>query len=110
VILFEAGLRLSLDEVPPAVRMVVVRLVVGGAALTWLAITATVAPLYNGTDRGVAFLVAAILVVSGPTVVLPLLAFIRPTGQVRALLKWEGTRSSGGLGSGGGRQPSPSSE
>jgi hypothetical protein len=39
----------------------------------------------------VAFLVGAILVVSGPTVVLPLLAFIRPTDRVRSLLKWEGT-------------------
>src|SRR5437762_3326680 len=28
--------------------------------------------------------------VSGPTVVLPLLAFIRPTRRVRSLLKWEG--------------------
>src|SRR5262249_27696469 len=91
VILFEAGLRLSLDEVPSAVRKVVARLVVGGAALTWVAITATVALLYDGIDRGVALLIGAILVVSGPTVVLPLLAFIRPTGPVRALLKWEGT-------------------
>jgi NhaP-type Na+/H+ or K+/H+ antiporter len=91
VILFEAGLRLSLDEVPSAVRKVVMRLVVGGGALTWLAITATVALLYGDMDRGAAFLIGAILVVSGPTVVLPLLAFIRPTGPVRALLKWEGT-------------------
>jgi NhaP-type Na+/H+ or K+/H+ antiporter len=28
--------------------------------------------------------------VSGPTVVLPMLAFIRPTRDVRSLLKWEG--------------------
>jgi NhaP-type Na+/H+ or K+/H+ antiporter len=91
VILFDAGLRLSLDEVPSAMRKAVARLVLGGSALTWLAITATVALLYDGMDLGAAFLVGAILVVSGPTVVLPLLAFIRPTGQVRALLKWEGT-------------------
>src|SRR5262249_21750277 len=92
VILFEAGLRLSLDEVESSgVRNVVARLVIGGAAITWLAITATVALLYNGMDTGAAFLIGAILVVSGPTVVLPLLAFIRPAGSVRALLKWEGT-------------------
>jgi NhaP-type Na+/H+ or K+/H+ antiporter len=91
VILFEAGLRLSFGEVTPGMRKAVIRLVVGGAALTWLAITATVALLYSDMDRGAAFLVGAILVVSGPTVVLPLLAFIRPTGAVRALLKWEGT-------------------
>jgi NhaP-type Na+/H+ or K+/H+ antiporter len=91
VILFEAGLRLSFDEITPGVRKAVVRLVVGGTALTWLAITGTVALLYDHIDLGVAVLVGAILVVSGPTVVLPLLAFIRPTGAVRALLKWEGT-------------------
>jgi NhaP-type Na+/H+ or K+/H+ antiporter len=91
VILFEAGLRLSFEEVAPGVRKTVVRLVAGGALLTWLASTAAVALLYDDMDRGVAFLIGAILVVSGPTVVLLLLAFIRPTRDVRALLKWEGT-------------------
>ncbi len=91
VIMFEAGLRLSLGEVVPGVRRVVVRLVAGGALVTWLAITATVALLYDDMDRGVALLIGAILVVSGPTVVLPLLAFIRPKRDVRSLLKWEGT-------------------
>src|ERR1044071_9960797 len=41
VIMFEAGLRLSLGEVLPHVRKAVVRLVVGGALVTWLAIAAT---------------------------------------------------------------------
>ena len=91
LILFEAGLRLSFGEVDPAVRRAVVPLVLGGAALTWLAITATTAVLYRDMDLGAAFLIGAILVVSGPTVVLPLLAFIRPAGAVRALVKWEGT-------------------
>jgi NhaP-type Na+/H+ or K+/H+ antiporter len=91
VILFEAGLRLSFEEVVPAVRKAVVRLVFGGALLTWLALAAAVELLYDGMDRGVALLIGAILVVSGPTVVLPLLAFIRPTRDVRSLLKWEGT-------------------
>jgi len=90
VVLFEGGLRLSLDEISPGVRKTVMRLVVGGCLLTWLAITGTVALLYGDVDRGVAFLIGAILVVSGPTVVLPLLAFIRPADTVRALLKWEG--------------------
>jgi NhaP-type Na+/H+ or K+/H+ antiporter len=91
VILFEAGLRLSLEEVVPGVRKAVVRLVVAGALLTWLAIAATLTVLYDDMDHGVALLIGAILVVSGPTVVLPLLAFIRPTRDVRSLLKWEGT-------------------
>jgi NhaP-type Na+/H+ or K+/H+ antiporter len=91
VILFEAGLRLSFEEVGPGVRKAVVRLVTVGVLLTWLATTATVTLLYGDMDHSVAFLIGAILVVSGPTVVLPLLAFIRPARNVRSLLKWEGT-------------------
>ncbi|HET9322413.1 MAG TPA: sodium:proton antiporter [Gaiellaceae bacterium] len=91
IILFEAGLRLSFGEVRPGIRKAVVRLVLAGGLITWLAVAATVAVLYDGIDRSVAVLIGAILVVSGPTVVLPLLAFIRPTRDVRSLLKWEGT-------------------
>ena len=91
VILFEAGLRLSFAEVAPTVRMALVRLVVAGTALTWITIGVSVALLFPDMDRGAAFLVGAILVVSGPTVVVPLLAFIRPKGAIRALLKWEAT-------------------
>jgi hypothetical protein len=39
----------------------------------------------------VSAVLGAILVVSGPTVVLPLLAFVRPSERVRSTLKWEGT-------------------
>src|SRR3954464_11027866 len=38
----------------------------------------------------VSLLVGAILVVSGPTVVLPLLSFVRPERRLRSLLTWEG--------------------
>ncbi len=90
VILFEAGLRLSFRDVTPRVRPVVLRLVSVGALLTWLAITAAVALLFGGLGSDLPLLIGAILVVSGPTVVLPLLAFIRPARDVRSVLKWEG--------------------
>jgi NhaP-type Na+/H+ or K+/H+ antiporter len=90
VILFEAGLRLSFRDVTPRIRPVVVRLVSVGALLTWLAITGAVALLFGGLGADVPLLIGAILVVSGPTVVLPLLAFIRPARDVRSVLKWEG--------------------
>jgi NhaP-type Na+/H+ or K+/H+ antiporter len=90
VILFEAGLRLSFGEVAPGVHKVVARLVAVGIVITAIGVAATVALLFDGIDSGVAVLIGAILVVSGPTVVLPLLAFIRPTAEVRSLLKWEG--------------------
>src|SRR5262245_32054596 len=90
IILFEAGLRLSFREVPAGVRRVVVRLSAVGVVVTWLGVALTVSLLFDDMDRGVALVIGAILVVSGPTVVLPLLAFIRPPTEVRSLLKWEG--------------------
>ena len=90
VILFEAGLRLSFRDVTPRIRPVVARLVSVGVLLTWLGVTGAVALLFGGLRAGVAFLIGAILVVSGPTVVLPLLAYIRPMRDVRSVLKWEG--------------------
>jgi NhaP-type Na+/H+ or K+/H+ antiporter len=90
IILFEAGLRLSFAEIAPGIRNVVVRLIAVGVLVTWLGVAVTVALLFNDMSRGVALLIGAILVVSGPTVVLPMLAFIRPTRDVRSLLKWEG--------------------
>ena len=91
VILFEAGLRLSFGDVAVGVHRVVMRLLAVGVLITWAGVAGAVMLLFGDVDRGVAWLIGAILVVSGPTVVLPLLRFIRPTRDVRALLKWEGT-------------------
>ncbi len=90
VILFEAGLRLSFRDVSPRIRPVVIRLVSLGMLVTWLAVAGTTALLFNGLASDVPLLIGAILVVSGPTVVLPLLAYIRPARDVRSVLKWEG--------------------
>lgn len=91
VILFEAGLRLSFRDAAVDVHKVVARLLAFGVVITFGGVAVTVVLLFDHIDRGVAFLIGAILVVSGPTVVLPLLAFIRPTREVRSVLKWEGT-------------------
>lgn len=90
VILFEAGLRLSFRDITPRVRPAVTRLVSIGLVLTWLSVAAAVALLFDGLGAAVPLLIGAILVVSGPTVVLPLLAYIRPARDVRSVLKWEG--------------------
>jgi NhaP-type Na+/H+ or K+/H+ antiporter len=90
VILFEAGLRLSFSHIAPDARRLVVRLVSVGAFVTWLGVAAASALLIGGLDTRVALLIGAILVVSGPTVVLPLLSFVRPQPEVRSLLTWEG--------------------
>jgi NhaP-type Na+/H+ or K+/H+ antiporter len=90
LILFEAGLRLRWNELRGGIRGVVLRLISLGVILT-LAGTTVATKVIFGLDWGVSFVVGAILVVSGPTVVLPLLAFVRPTQTARSVLKWEGT-------------------
>jgi hypothetical protein len=90
VVLFEAGLRLSLRDVAPDVRRTVARLTGIGVLVTWAGVAATAALLFDGFGVGVPLLFGAVLVVSGPTVVLPLLAFVRPAHHLRTLLMWEG--------------------
>jgi NhaP-type Na+/H+ or K+/H+ antiporter len=89
LILFEAGLRLQLDELQGGLRRVVLRLIVVGVVLTVLGITLVVKLIF-GLGWGSSIMLGAILVVSGPTVVLPLLQFVRPSSRVRSVLKWEG--------------------
>jgi NhaP-type Na+/H+ or K+/H+ antiporter len=90
VILFEAGLRLRFGELAGGIRGVVLRLISIGALLTLVAVTLAVELIF-GLGWGVSAVLGAILVVSGPTVVMPLLAFVRPSERVRSVLKWEGT-------------------
>jgi hypothetical protein len=49
-------------------------------------VAAAAALLFDNLRQGVPLLIGAVLVVSGPTVVLPLLAFVRPSHRVRTLL------------------------
>lgn len=88
LILFEGGLNLKWRELR-GVGAVVRNLVTIGAVVTWV-IAAAAARWIVGLDLGLALLLGAILVVTGPTVVLPLLRHIRPSGSVGGILKWEG--------------------
>jgi NhaP-type Na+/H+ or K+/H+ antiporter len=90
LILFEAGLRLSLREVARDVRRTVSLLVTVAVLVTWAGIWGATAVLFDDLGDLVPLLIGAVLVVSGPTVVLPLLAFVRPAPRVRSLLMWEG--------------------
>jgi len=88
LILFEGGLSLTVKEFR-AVGGVALRLVILGAAVSWL-LTAQAGHWILGLDWGPAVLLGAILVVTGPTVIGPLLQQIRPAGAVGPILKWEG--------------------
>lgn len=88
IILFEGGLTLRLRELKEVGR-VVRNLISIGILVTWLiAGFASFAFLKFSTELSVLF--GAILVVTGPTVIGPLLRHIRPRGQVGPILKWEG--------------------
>jgi len=88
LILFEGGLTLKLKELP-ASGPVVARLISVGALATWL-VAALGARFLLGFDWSLAIVLGAILIVTGPTVVGPLLRQIRPKGRSGAILKWEG--------------------
>jgi NhaP-type Na+/H+ or K+/H+ antiporter len=90
VILYDAGLGLDLRKLKGHTRRVVVRLIVLGVLITWALGAAVAAPLL-GMSRGSAVMLGVILVVSGPTVVGPLLAFVRPTERLQRVLVWEGS-------------------
>ncbi|MEU6931813.1 cation:proton antiporter [Streptomyces sp. NPDC046374] len=90
VILYDAGLGLDLRKLTGRTRGIVGRLLLYGVLLTFLVIAA-VAPAMFDMPLRVAAMLGVILVVSGPTVVGPLLDFVRPTDKVRRILIWEGT-------------------
>lgn len=87
-ILFEGGMTLRWREIA-GVRRVVLMLVTIGAVTTW-SLTAAAARLLLGLDWSIAILLGAVLIVTGPTVIGPLLHFVRPTGRVGGVLRWEG--------------------
>lgn len=88
LILFEGGLSLRMADLRAHGR-VVIRLISVGAVVTW--VLSTAAGYYiAGLPFKVALLLGAILIVSGPTVVLPLLRHINPRGRTGPILTWEG--------------------
>ncbi|MEX2015377.1 MAG: sodium:proton antiporter [Candidatus Hydrogenedentales bacterium] len=88
IILFEGGMELRLNELREA-GGVVIKLVTIGIIVTWV-IAASAAAVFLEFSRDSALLLGAILVVTGPTVIGPLLRQIRPRGTAGSILKWEG--------------------
>jgi NhaP-type Na+/H+ or K+/H+ antiporter len=90
VILYDACLALEVDKRRGRGRRVVSRLIIVGVPVTWAFGTVS-GSLLLGMSGGAAVMLGAILVVSGPTVVGPLLDFIRPTERLQRVLAWEGS-------------------
>jgi NhaP-type Na+/H+ or K+/H+ antiporter len=90
VILFNGGLDLDFTTIEGGHRRVVRRLLAIGVPLTWAA-ASFFAALLLGLSTRIAIMLGVILIVSGPTVVTPILELARPRQHVRTILTWEGT-------------------
>jgi len=88
VILFEGALTLNFKEIKDHGRMVS-HLVTIGAFITWFCITPA-AHYLLGFDWKIAMLLGALVVVTGPTVVVPMLRTVNPQSNLASILRWEG--------------------
>jgi NhaP-type Na+/H+ or K+/H+ antiporter len=89
LILFAGGIELSRLPLARPDRRIIHRFVWLGSMVTW-GFAAAMAAWIIGLETPIAVLVGAIVIVSGPTVVGPLLEFAKPEGRLRRLLMWEG--------------------
>ncbi len=88
LILFEGGLTLRFKEIRET-RRVVINLVTWGALITWIG-GAAVAYFLADLSLPLALLFGSLVIVTGPTVIGPLLRIVRPNSKVGSVLKWEG--------------------
>jgi NhaP-type Na+/H+ or K+/H+ antiporter len=88
IILFEGGLTLKISEFKK-IGSVVVLLISAGAIITGV-VTTVAAYLLLDLNFQVSVLLGAVLTVTGPTVIGPMLRNIRPQKNVGNILKWEG--------------------
>ncbi|MEL4398834.1 cation:proton antiporter [Shewanella algae] len=88
VILFEGALTLNFKEIKDHGRMVT-HLVSVGALITWGCI-ASAAHFLLSFDWPLALLFGALVVVTGPTVIVPMLRTVKPKSQLASILRWEG--------------------
>ncbi len=88
IILFEGALTLNWKEVRQMAG-VVRNLLTIGAVITWFG-GAMAAHYLVGLSWNLAFLFGALIIVTGPTVIAPILRNVRPTANVGSILRWEG--------------------
>ena len=88
IILFEGSLTLKMQEIRGHGRMVT-NLVSIGVLVTWVSIS-IVAYLLLDFGWELAALFGALVVVTGPTVIMPMLRSVRPKANIANILRWEG--------------------
>lgn len=88
IILFEGGLTLKRNEISK-VGPVIFKLISIGATVTFIGAGLATHYIF-GLSWKIAFLFAALIIVTGPTVIAPILRNIPLKKDVSAVLKWEG--------------------
>ncbi len=88
IILFEGGLSLSYKQLQD-LKEVVLRLVTVGVLLTFVLVSVCAHYLLDLNLR-ISILFGAILVVTGPTVIVPLLHHLRVKKDISQVILWEG--------------------
>ncbi len=88
VILFEGGMTLNLKEIR-SLAGTVRNLLILGSLVTFIG-GGVAAHLVLGLSWKMAFLFGALIIVSGPTVVMPILRNVKPNANINTVLKWEG--------------------
>jgi NhaP-type Na+/H+ or K+/H+ antiporter len=88
IILFEGSLTLNLQEIKD-VSQVVRRMITIGALVTWIIVAAATRFIFDFSWQ-ISALFGAIVIVTGPTVIVPMLRSVRPTRKIANILRWEG--------------------
>ncbi|MGM8213096.1 cation:proton antiporter [Virgibacillus sp. W0430] len=88
VILFEGSSSLDIREIK-GISKSVFRIVTGGAFLAWI-LGSLAAHFIAGLSLEVSFIIGGLFVVTGPTVIIPLLRNAKLKPRTAAVLKWEG--------------------
>lgn len=88
IILFEGSLTLDLKEIRSQ-KGVVQRLITVGAGITWAVVAIATHYLFE-LSWELSILFGALTVVTGPTVIVPMLRTVRPNADVGNILRWEG--------------------
>lgn len=88
VILFEGSLTLKFEDIRE-LQKVVRNILTLGVAITWTSIAIATHILLQ-FNWPLSILFGAIMVVTGPTVIVPMLRTVRPNAKIANILRWEG--------------------
>ena len=87
VILFEGSLTLKFTEIQ-GMENVVWRILTVGVLTSWVSISVFTGWLLD-LDWHLALLFGSMVIVTGPTVIVPMLRSVRPTARITNILRWE---------------------